>query len=208
MAWSAPPYIQQSSECACWAAALESWLKARSRWGPERIFRFPKNPEGLDSGTVNQTDLIAAFGQSDPQNAFVCNGSLTKVMQKAFAAVIAPYVNMTMIVPKEKYLLTPVVQNWLSNGHLYLVFQPATAHFAHVVVVYQIHGGSEEQGDETILSVMDPRPVDKGGGLTERRISAFDKCSFQVGWPSSWSGKFLDWAPDGRSMEPGTGSGP
>jgi hypothetical protein len=187
-AWPDPPRVEQTSECSCWAAALECWLKA-TPFG-DNVFKSPTNPDGIRRGSLTQNDLISAFGRVDTRNAFTCNGALDQKMQQTFAQVMAPLVGMVMEVVKTPYLLSSWVESRVHNGPVYLIYQVQGAKFAHVVVIYGYF--TDENTGNLILKVMNPASDSKGGGLVKGPITNFDNCKIQAGYPKS---SFLTWFP-------------
>lgn len=151
-----PPVVVQSSNFACWAAALQGWLKVT----PNRK-------------AMHQYELLALL---EEKGAVDEEGGLRV---KKGILFISQQFNMQMgVFPKWKksqvtgaYLL----QKMVKNGYLYFSFNEKG--IGHAVVVWGIvrePGGSR-------LFAMDPWP---GNGQTEEKLASYltRGSEFIIGW--------------------------
>lgn len=155
-----PPVVTQMDAWACWAAAMESWLRVV----PGRKIR-------------TQHDLM---GEMEQKHLLTDDGGLK--LSKGLP-ILARKVGMNVAVfPKHKELTFQFLYDKVkSKGHLYLIYHPDgnQGYVAHAHVVWAIGG------DWEWVYVMDPY---KGKGYRAFDMDDYWSQSkeFVVGWPQWW----------------------
>jgi hypothetical protein len=129
---------------------------------------------------ITQADLVTLFGTNDPGNKFSCNGTVRA--DRKFETVIAPPVGMGTESLSWSDFTTDWIKTKLNSGPIYLAYELPDAAYVHVVIAYDciVNSGS------TSIKIMNPLPVDKGGGLLTININAYKDSKFTAGVPVAY----------------------
>jgi hypothetical protein len=152
---SMPPYVSQDENYLCWAAALESWLRA-----------VPHRPN------MSQIDLLDEATQAGVVGS---NGSL----YKQGLVWISNKFHMTMkVFGKQKTLTSDYLVGKLKKkGYIYFVWNPL-GQVAHTQVVWGVDSNTD------VVAYMDPWQGEGWNSQYLSDYYWEDTVEFVVGYPS------------------------
>ena len=152
-----PPVVNQIKDDYCWAAALESWLRAT----PGRR-------------VIEQLDLPSEFPEY-----IMTIGKLTHYLNPSHLVDLAkePDIRMSLAEAKDPNVITSeILADFLGKGYLYLCTFSGSA-VGHCYVVY---GVGYPDGKTEQISVMDPA----FGAYRNIALSKLKELSnIRLGWP-------------------------